>query len=771
MDPTSRKRKDSATPTINKQRSNLQRPLPPLMPLSDPGRDMFASTIALHRASHMLDARNLKSEPLPHPLPPSLHPPAPVDVSDFDIDFIMQGAVDPYGIDSGVISAGGSPLLSGSKDQPLSRSQPTASKLQFPKGREDEDTFAKFVGDFDEEYDDRRGEWTFKALSTNDPSTTKGFDGPVLQWASTGAGTYTITSKVEIVSHTSGSAWKVERVGNREYEIQDVTSKWTASPASQFSGPTPSLVLTPPAEGIILAAKCVHVDVGGVKVLARKKRSPAPPPVRARIESEDSALTAKYGNLFNSPGRVKSDTTHISIAAPTAPDRLGLISEAAALPIKRGRGEKVSFLETRRKSKGQDISSSPPQARDSSKEEKKKERASIGDKIKRSWLGSLSKPSHSEKGHASMDDKRDKRHDKDKEKLDKGQSQSWSGGSSSSSIWSQTSSGLGPAASSSFASKSTTVQNLSPETAYTPPWLLLSESSIPNGNLKSTETERSRIRSESGIDILKPTTGLGIEDETNSGMGWREGRAWKNVPDEALAMVIPLSCKIVPGAASSPHTSIPDNIDEQRPRTADSLGLSSTRALLVYYVPFSSSDDEPLKGQRAGKAASSTEQGLRARAILASNDYQCVLHPMPFKSFRIVGSVVPAADLRSEAELPSWPEWEIPDGDNVSPDMSPAPSERHETKSSGSPNPSVSGPSPTVIAVCHSPDQGVEFVLEGLDRLGLCEGKSAWGPAGYEEWRGSGLSVEGRQVLDLIWTGSVGVLGLRASAVAFSQTR
>ena len=65
-----------------------------------------------------------------------------------------------------------------------------------------------------------------------------------------------------------------------------------------------------------------------------------------------------------------------------------------------------------------------------------------------------------------------------------------------------------------------------------------------------------------------------------------------------------------------------------------------------------------------------------------------------------------------------------------------------------------------MIAVCHARDQGVEFVLEGLDRLGLCAGDSAWGPTGYEEWRGTGLSKNGRELLDALWAGCIAVLGI-----------
>jgi hypothetical protein len=132
-----------------------------------------------------------------------------------------------------------------------------------------------------------------------------------------------------------------------------------------------------------------------------------------------------------------------------------------------------------------------------------------------------------------------------------------------------------------------------------------------------------------------------------------------------------------------------------------------------------------------------------------------VLHPLPFRSFRLVARVVNIADLQSEPTTPSWSNvgagaldsrsidaWASASGNDVE---SSVPAGRNF---------------PTVIAVCHSRSQGVEFVLEGLDRLGLCEGQSAWGPTGYEEWRGSGLSEKGRAVLDLLWAGCTGVMGL-----------
>jgi hypothetical protein len=145
---------------------------------------------------------------------------------------------------------------------------------------------------------------------------------------------------------------------------------------------------------------------------------------------------------------------------------------------------------------------------------------------------------------------------------------------------------------------------------------------------------------------------------------------------------------------------------------------------------------------------------------------------LPFKAFRVVACVVASDDLRSEPELPAWPTWETPPttggGDHDNQAGGPASQGRVDTVKTPEEDDYSQG-SATVIAVCHSRSQGVEFVMEGLDRLGLCKrtsGASPWGAMGYEEWKGEGLSDEGRSLLDVLWAGCVCVLGLHGGVTS-----
>jgi hypothetical protein len=174
-------------------------------------------------------------------------------------------------------------------------------------------------------------------------------------------------------------------------------------------------------------------------------------------------------------------------------------------------------------------------------------------------------------------------------------------------------------------------------------------SMLEDKRVNRDEKERERIQSRSWSG--------------NASRVWvpKTSTAWSGVPENALAMVLP--------------------IDESYTLVCD-----SNLALLVWYVPFTQGD-------------------------------------LPWPSFRTVARIINMDELRSASTSTSGRAF------------------------------------PTVIAVCHARSQGVEFVLEGLDRLGLCAGDSAWGPTGYEEWRGTGLSKNGRDLLDALWAGCIAVLG------------
>jgi hypothetical protein len=356
-------------------------------------------------------------------------------------------------------------------------------------------------------------------------------------------------------------------------------------------------------------------------------------------------------------------------------------------------------------------------------------------------------------------------------------------------------------------------------------------------------------------DVTFGSLGLGIEDEQNGGREWTPGKAWEGVPDEALAMVIPLeSDSHTPPMVHTPGA--------PRPFINPFFLDGPRQALLVWFTPFNANSSTAPPDSRSGgsslfqiaeaphheeHAAAHGAHGshglshgggsgagnplrlpklLRSRTqkhqdgLLASplsgskgsisplttppsdGDMQPIFdsdrreargaQPLPFKSFRVVAKVVDTEDLRSEPEVPviAVEQWTEQMRTGKPADLNTPPLEGVASGSTvrldddpmglaglaggppvlfsePSPSPSLTEPSissgrafPTVIAVCHSHAAGVEFVLEGLDRLGLCVGGNAWGPTGYEEWRGTGLSEDGRRALDLLWSACSAVMGI-----------
>lgn len=581
-------------------RQSLTRPLPPLLPLSDPGPRLLPSTLALHRASHMLQARNLASEPLPAPLPPSLHPPAPVEVTDFDVDFIMSG---------------------NAADGPLASTAPSKNKpFAFQPGVE-EDSFARFVGANDENYDARRSEWTFKATSNANvglAAKTKAFlsGSECLQWGSAGAGDYLIRTSGEVHSLQTGRTWRVRRQKGREYELED------ASDGSD-------------GRIVVLASKGLHNELGGVKH--------DEPTRTARFDSDDSAMTAKVSNFLQALRKPEDNTDRPSMDMPR---------------------RKSNSLEKPAKSK------------------------SIGDKIKRSFLGGI-RPS------SFRDDKAAR---KESQQREKAQSRSWSGATSGPSLWSSSSS------------------SSSPHDEYPPPW------TAQGGSGVGDQTKSLPPGADSGA------------------LTWQEGRAWSIVPDEAVAMVIPLNR-----------------------RRASTATITGRCCLLIYFVPFVSdeqssrpstsrtfSSGKSLRRQLSREKWSAAEPTTKEDATAANSSSPSFQYPLPFRSFRIVATVVEPEQLRSEPVLPHWSGSERDHNGGGAARM---------PRSHAAPLADRS----VVIAVCHSRGSGVEFVLEGWDRLGLCRDSD---PANqdernYAEWQGNGLSEEGRAVMDVVWAACVGVMGLQ----------
>ncbi|ORX39999.1 hypothetical protein BD324DRAFT_249275 [Kockovaella imperatae] len=818
------------------------RPLPPLLPLSDPGPRLLPSTLALHRANHLLTSRNLQAEPLPHPLPPSLHPPAPVDIAEFDIDFILAGSSAQMGADIGEKAK---------KDvsADFKRSGPKAPPtLDLARG-EGDDTFAKFVGEFDDEYGGRRGRWTFRAVpgahsssalqrsGSAQSSASGSSDHDPLEsslrsvWDCDGAGKYELYASGEIRSNQTSSVWQVRKAGPREYEL----TRPSTHPLAQY----------------VLTSRSAHCDEGGLK--QSHVRSPR------QIQKKLSDV-AEYDEFRRKSRMDSSDSTttpKASFISASLPLSVGTLAGFGSPKKKR------SINDEKTEVTGSTPASVPRRSTSRERrpsESREKGSKSIGGKIRRAIKATVSS--------VGNDERKAQRDEKEREKK---QSASWSPGRHrpAGPIHSHSHSHSHPATGASShsatgipgSSRSTplrTVADISPMTSplagmafsvgqhrQTVPDLETLAGTSPT----SSNRESHSAHSHSGLSASTSPAfeSLTLDDVRGS---HAMGQAWTSVPDEAVAMVIPVETK--------PY--------ENQPSHARAGARS---ALLVWYVPFNSENEDVTRPTTANSSLSShsnhasettpradkSESGhtktttsipkfqklLKRRTSRDQSAFRKekdkdkdawpgtlepdgkpshshpadTLHPLPFKSYRVVARVIDLDELRSRSDVLSSTDHSSFSTRSThsslpspleSTDHSPFPTTPFSkaslvlhvdpaTLSPGStapsgffgitaPPPSVMPPKstassgivsdplggalsmlegrnfPTVLAVCHSRSSGVEFVLEGLDRLGLCHGPSAWGPTGYEEWRGVGLSESGREMLDLLWAGCVCVMGL-----------
>ncbi|ORY24990.1 hypothetical protein BCR39DRAFT_561314 [Naematelia encephala] len=772
------------------------RPLPPLLPLSDPGPRLLPATLAMHRASHLLSSRNLHAELLPHPLPPSLHPPPPVDVTEFDIDFILAGSRAQLG---GEKTNKNAPIDVAFKGQPGVPATPT---LQLGPAGEDEDTFAKFVGEYDDEYDGRRGDWTFrvcKTISADQPQDPleKSAPGPKSEWSSFGAGWYEQYDNGDVRSVNTGCIWHITKVSPREYELVEIQrGHAVSSRLHPIPAPRPTVVV--PGIRYLLTCKSSHCEHGGVKLAAnqngdwlnppRSSRSNSyvgaqPPGTRFRVSVSESLATERART-----GSADSSATAKSPLAQSLPQ--SIVTREAP----QNRSETDSFDDRGRASltSPRDSKNALAPSRSRSKDRQEKDK----DKDKKTGFGGVFK--RALKSTASFagasDEKKALREEKAREKA---QSQSWSPSSSA---------------------RQREFINPTSRHAYTPgmrstmPQQVYERNSAPtaavvsNSSRTSSSTEDrpwlGRLQ-ESEEKVISPVSYLRPDGETYIS---REGKAWNAVPEEAVAMVVPMEQESPsPPAAPSSEPQrqallvwyVPFNSEgEDRPPTAASShsNSSSSRAASEPTASAVSGPSSLPKLQKLLRRRASRDQGVTKRdkdlpfrptdSEPSTAKPPGVAHPLPFRSFRVVARFVDVEDLISEPDLPvtSFDHWQdhhrrgpmdaaqaaSSTSSNPSPLRAqpslPSTEDMDAVSASTAPTSTIAaGRSfPTVIAVCHSRSQGVEFVLEGLDRLGFCTGESAWGPTGYEEWRGTGLNAKGRELLDLLWAGCTGVMGLTA---------
>jgi hypothetical protein len=562
----------------------------------------------------------------------------------------------------------------------------------------------------------------------------------------------------QVTSLETGSVWQVRKSRSREYTLEEIKKGEVCKTESTNTKPTRIASGSP----YILTSKSSHQDHGGVY-------QPVATAIPPRL-SISNALTERTVRM----GSADSSATAKSPISPSS------------VPTSLFSPSKARFNQSSTQAHGRPSVSSPAGVREKSREpEEKHKDKGIGGVLRRGFMGFK----------ASSEEKRQAKEEREREKA---QSQSWSpSGTARARDFIHPSGKNSQTRSSAMVSHGSNTSSAS-SSRDGPLWLaptIQEDKAVRNSTLPSPE-------------LVYP----------------REAKAWASIPEEAIAMVIPIE-----GEGSRPSSS------RSTYESAEGMGR---QALMVWYVPFNSEDDRPSTGststngvepvkpqssvtfepssqsstsgslpklQKLLRRRTSKDNGAGSRKEMerpgpavvqvqaqaqAQWDAQlpskisCVRQPLPFKSFRIVARVVDVEDLRvlpersssiSPSVRASYEAFRQDSGTSqTSTTFAHAPSSSsnshrqashtsssEETTSTAPTSTIVAGRTfPTVIAVCHSKAQGVEFVLEGLDRLGFCVGESAWGPTGYEEWRGSGLSGNGRELLDLLWAGCTGVMGL-----------
>jgi len=204
-------------------------------------------------------------------------------------------------------------------------------------------------------------------------------------------------------------------------------------------------------------------------------------------------------------------------------------------------------------------------------------------------------------------------------------------------------------------------------------------------------------------------------------------------------------------------------LGQQGKTRKDYVGISSIpiherRYLLIYYTPFAPADDH-----RSGANGRDRGTKKRTRSTATNGD----LHRSPSEgnrhqgehltSFRAVAKVLSYDDVRmSGLRLPN-------EGIEISPSISPNSPAPDGVFPSLAPVMSTFGDR-MVIAICPSPESAIEFVPEGLDKLGLCYRpgelpiSSIADPAETER-----LIPIGRAIVEMAWVGCLCVMGLAST--------
>jgi hypothetical protein len=190
-----------------------------------------------------------------------------------------------------------------------------------------------------------------------------------------------------------------------------------------------------------------------------------------------------------------------------------------------------------------------------------------------------------------------------------------------------------------------------------------------------------------------------------------------------------------------------------------SIPIHERRYLLIYYVPFAPGSTPGAPGQNSREGRNVKK---RARPSTGNSDLQRAasekskFHSEHLTAFRVVAKVLSYNDVRTSGlRLPN-------EGIEISQSILPS-SPAHDASFAVPPVLSTFGDT-MVIAICPSPESTIEFVPEGLDKLGLCYRPGDLPISSIAEpTESERLSPVGRAIVEMAWVGCLSVMGLAST--------
>ncbi|CAE6429334.1 unnamed protein product [Rhizoctonia solani] len=270
---------------------------------------------------------------------------------------------------------------------------------------------------------------------------------------------------------------------------------------------------------------------------------------------------------------------------------------------------------------------------------------------------------------------------------------------------------------------------------FSPPWLMMAPQSAKEEQMRQIRELHSAFRAVGLLTPPKP----GSKDQVNAIKAVRTpedksshenpANILEDIPADALCMTLPLW----QFRGSS-------NKDEGMGLASIGVPVHEREYLLVYFVPLGAETPTPAPTSRLSKKRS---RGNMDRRQSSSVSAAASWAKGRRTAFHVVARVLTASELcgtglRHPGTVPAT----LSSSRSISTD-------RDRKRRAF----------PSVIAMCNGTGTSVEFVPEGLDRLGLCTPSYEWQS---EAERFPGLTPIGVEVVEMVWAGCIAVLGIGA---------